>query len=67
MSPMTLPQMLRRSAELLEQSTDQTWALMAVEHTLREVQEALYKLRPGLEIDRMLGTDTPVNLENTDG
>lgn len=53
---MTLPEMLRRSADMLERN-DGFRALMAVEHTLQEVQEALYKARPGLEIDRLLGTN----------
>lgn len=53
--PMTLPEMLRRSADMLEQR-DGFRSLMTVEHTLREVQEALYKARPGLDIDRLLGT-----------
>lgn len=53
---MTIPEMLRRSADMLEQSNDGMKALLAVEHTLQEVQLALYKARPGLDIDRLLGT-----------
>ncbi len=53
---MTLPEMLRRSADMLESSNDRAKALMAVEHTLQTVQLELYRERPGLEIDRMLGT-----------
>ncbi len=53
---MTLPEMLRRSADMLESSNDRAAALMAVEHTLQEVQSELYRERPGLDIDRMLGT-----------
>lgn len=54
--PMTLPQMLRRSADMLESSNDRERCLMAVEHTLQEVQAELYRRRPGLDVDRMLGT-----------
>jgi hypothetical protein len=53
---MTLSEMLRRSADMLEQSNDRTRALMAVEHILDEVRGQLYRERPGLEIDRLIGT-----------
>jgi hypothetical protein len=53
--PMTLPEMLRRSAEMIERGEDNAQCLMAIEHMLLEVREALYKARSGLEIDRMLG------------
>lgn len=53
---MTIPEMLRRSADMLEQSNDGMKALLAVEHTLQEIQLELYRARPGLEIDRLLGT-----------
>lgn len=54
---LTIPQMLRRSADMLEANNDGMKALLAVEHTLQEVQLALYRARPGLEIDRLLGTE----------
>lgn len=53
--PMTLPEMCRAAAVVLETSNDRAKALMAVEHTLQEVQMALYRERPGLDVDRMLG------------
>jgi len=56
-STMTIPEMLRRSADLYEQSDDRSRILMAIEHTLLEVQEQLYRERPGLAIDRLLGTE----------
>ncbi len=59
-APLTLPQMLRKSADILESSNDRGRALLAVEHTLLEVQLALYSERPGLEIDRLLGTTEEV-------
>ena len=54
---MTIPEMLRKSADMLEQSNDGMKALLAVEQTLQQVQTALYRARPGLEIDRLLGTE----------
>lgn len=54
--PMSIPEMLRRSAEMYEQGNDRDRVLSAIEHTLGEVKEELYRLRPGLEIDRILGT-----------
>ena len=57
MSPLTIPEMLRRSADMLEQNNDGMKALLAVERTLQEIQLALYRARPGLEIDRLLGTE----------
>lgn len=58
---MTIPEMLRRSADMLEQNNDGMKALLAVEHTLQQVQLALYRARPGLEIDRLLGTEEKVH------
>jgi hypothetical protein len=57
---LTIPQMLRKSADMLEQNCDGMKALLAVEHTLQEVQLALYRARPGLEIDRLIGTKEKV-------
>lgn len=57
--PMTIPEMLRSSATMYERGDGNAECLLAVEHTLREVQERLYRARPGLDIDRMLGTDRP--------
>ncbi len=59
--PLTLPEMLRRSADILESSNDRAKALMAVEHVLQEVQLELYRERPGLEIDRLLGNEEIIN------
>ncbi len=54
--PMTLPQMLRRSADMLESSNDRDAALIAVRHTLQEVELAIDKRRPGFLMDELLGT-----------
>ncbi len=57
---MTVPEMLRQAADVFEQSNDRDRALLAVEHILHEVQTDLYKRRPGLDIDRMLGNEEEV-------
>ncbi len=59
--PLTLSEMLRRSADMLESSNDRDAALIAVRHTLQEVEMAIDKRRPGFLLDQLLGNEEVTN------